>query len=542
MANPPPPPSEKASALEVCAMTLLRVAVGWHFLYEGVSKLWTPGWTAAPYLQSATGPFAGLFQGLAEHANALAVADQLNVWGLTLVGTGLMLGALTRISSLCGAAMLALYYLSHPPFFAESGGPAEGHYLIVDKNLVELLTLLVVFARPTSRILAVDPLLAGIWARLRAPRATVAAGAAPETIRTPVPSVAERDPLGRRAVLAGLTGVAFLGGFVLAVLKRHGWASHEEDQLAAKLKEGPAKGPETATVPATVKPDAVTGATIKEFKFATIKDLKGQIPHAKIKDLEVSRVILGGNLIGGWAHARDLIYVSSLVKAYHHKWKVFETLALAEKCGINTFLTNPVLCETINEYWKQKLGKIQFISDCGGSPKDLPELIKRSIDNGAAACYVQGGTADRIVELKQVDLIGKALDLIRQHGRVAGIGAHKLATVKACVEAGLKPDFWMKTLHEANYFSYTPQEKCDNVWCDNARETIAFMHAREEPWIAFKTLAAGAIHPRNGFRFAFKNGADFICVGMYDFQMVENANLALSVLSECRQRERPWRA
>lgn len=531
------PGEQNTSALEVGAVTLLRVAVGWHFLYEGVSKLLTPNWTAAPYLQSSTGPFAGLFQGLTENPTALAVADQLNIWGLTLVGLGLVLGAFTRLSAVCGAAMLALYYLSHPPFFAEAGGPSEGHYLIVDKNLVELMALLVVCVRPTSRILAIDSLLAHVWSKLRAPE--MAATPASEPIKTPEPSAAERDPLGRRAVLASLTGVAFLGGFVLAVLKKRGWASHEEDQLTAKLNDGAT--PETAGA-AGVKPDAVTGATIKEFKFATAKDLKGQVPHAKIKNLDISRVILGGNLIGGWAHARDLIYVSSLVKAYHHKWKVFETLALAEKCGINTFLTNPVLCETINEYWKQKLGKIQFISDCGGNPKDLPTLIKRSIDNGAAACYVQGGTADRIVELKQVEMIGKALDLIRQNGCVAGIGAHKLVTVKACVDAGLKPDFWMKTLHEANYFSYTPQEKCDNVWCDNAKETIAYMNTREEPWIAFKTLAAGAIHPKNGFRFAFKGGADFICVGMYDFQMVENVNLVLNVLPESQQRERPWRA
>jgi uncharacterized membrane protein YphA (DoxX/SURF4 family) len=535
MANQNPVLGEqKTSALEVGVVTLLRVAVGWHFLYEGVNKLLTENWTAAPYLQSSTGPFAGLFQGLAENPTALDIANHLNIWGLTLVGLGLILGALTRVSAVCGALMLALYYFSHPPFFAAVGGPSEGHYMIVDKNLVELLALLVIFARPTARILALDPLLVFFWNRLRTPKASVA----PEPVNTPVPSTAERDPLGRRTVLASLTGVAFLGGFVLAVLKKHGWASHEEDQLTAKLKEGAI--PEAGT--AAVKPDAVTGATIKEFSFKTIKDLKGQVPHAKIKDLEISRMILGGNLIGGWAHARDLIYVSSLVKAYHHKWKVFETLALAEKCGINTFLTNPILCETINEYWKQKLGKIQFISDCGGDPKSLPDLIKKSIDNGAVACYVQGGTADRIVELKQVDLIGKALELIRKNGRVAGIGAHKLATVKACVDAGIKPDFWMKTFHEANYFSYTPQEKCDNVWCDNAKETMAYMSTREEPWIAFKTLAAGAIHPKNGFRFAFKGGADFICVGMYDFQMVDNVNLALDVLPESKQRERPWRA
>jgi hypothetical protein len=132
--------------------------------------------------------------------------------------------------------------------------------------------------------------------------------------------------------------------------------------------------------------------------------------------------------------------------------------------------------------------------------------------------------------------------LIRQNGCVAGIGAHKLATVKACVDAGFKPDFWMKTLHADGYWSFTTTEKCDNSWCENAEETIAYMSERLEPWIAFKTLAAGAIPPSHGFRFAFKGGADFICVGMYDFQMVDNVNLALDVLPESQKRGRPWRA
>ena len=507
----------------MAVMTLLRVAVGWHFLYEGVTKLMVPGWSSAGFLKSSTGWFSGIFQALAESPTLLTAADQLNIWGLTLVGLGLMLGAFTRVATIGGIAMLALYYLAHPPFFGSAAGPAEGHYLIVNKNLVELFALLVIMVRPTSRLWGVDPLLAHGWARLRAPRT-------PSTTE-PVtsPSVAERDPLGRRAILASLTSVGFLGAFVLAVLKKHGWVSHEEEQLASELKEG-------------IQPDAVSGATIKEFKFAGIKDLKGQIPHAKIGNLKVSRMILGGNLIGGWAHARDLIYVSSLVLAYHDKWRIFKTLALAEKCGINTFLTNPILCTKINEYWKRGLGKIQFISDCGGKPKELPDKIKESIDNGAAACYVQGGTADRIVQLKRTHLIGEALELIRKNGLPAGIGAHKLATVKACVDAGFKPDFWMKTLHTSNYWSHRGREECDNMWCENAKETAEYMADRKEPWIAFKILAAGAIPPSHGFRFAFQQGADFICVGMYDFQMVDDVNLALEVLPEYEKRDRPWRA
>ncbi len=68
------------------------------------------------------------------------------------------------------------------------------------------------------------------------------------------------------------------------------------------------------------------------------------------------------------------------------------------------------------------------------------------------------------------------------------------------------------------------------------------MRQLDEPWIAFKILAAGAIEPKVGFRHAFENGADFICVGMYDFQIVEDVNTALEVLNRGVARARAWRA
>ena len=524
----------RAGAVATVALTLLRIAVGWHFLYEGVSKLLAPQWTAAGYLQSARGPLAGAFHWMAADPTALRLVDLLNVWGLVLVGAALMLGALTRFSAVCGIVMLALYYMAYPPFSGvEPGMAVEGHYLVVDKNLVELLALAVVALVPTGRHLGLDRLLPGLWARLRKPRARDASEPRPRELEEAV----ERDPLGRRAVLASLTGVPFLGVFVLAVLRKRGWGSHEEEQLSARVGTGVASDPTTA---AAARPDAVTTATIKTFQFTSLKALKGPIPHAKIGKLDLSRVILGGNLIGGWAHARDLIYVSKLVKAYHHKWKVFETFALAEKCGVNTFLTNPVLCETIGEYWRRGIGKIQFISDCGGS--DVIEMVQKSIDGGACACYIQGGTADRLVQQGKFDLIGQALELVRRNGLPAGIGGHRIATIKACVERGLTPDFWMKTLHKLNYWSAKPKPQCDNIWCEHPDETIAFMRGLPQPWIAFKTLAAGAIHPEVGFRYALAGGADFLCVGMYDFQLVDDINIALAALAEHQERDRPWRA
>jgi NAD(P)H-dependent flavin oxidoreductase YrpB (nitropropane dioxygenase family) len=66
------------------------------------------------------------------------------------------------------------------------------------------------------------------------------------------------------------------------------------------------------------------------------------------------------------------------------------------------------------------------------------------------------------------------------------------------------------------------------------------MGTLKEPWIAFKVLAAGAIKPETGLNYAFSNGADFVCLGMYDFQIVEDVNIALNTLQKITERSRPW--
>ena len=161
-----------------------------------------------------------------------------------------------------------------------------------------------------------------------------------------------------------------------------------------------------------------------------------KLPFGKIKNLKISRIFCGGNLIGGWAHSRDLVYVSSLVKAYHTDQKVFETLEIAEDNGINAILTNPVSDRVMNRYWDERGGKIQWISDCA-TGENIKEGIKRSVDGGAHAVYIQGGLADEAVKKGQVDLLGEALEYIKEQGIPGGLGAHLLNTVKACVKGGL---------------------------------------------------------------------------------------------------------
>jgi uncharacterized membrane protein YphA (DoxX/SURF4 family) len=497
-------------------LTGLRILVGWHFLYEGIVKLLTPGWSAKIYLMNSNWIFADLFHQIASSPGILKVVDFLNIWGLILIGLSLFTGLLVRWASIAGSVLLLFYFVAYPPIPGYTlGAVAEGSYLWVNKTLIEFLILLVFTVLPTDFFYGADRLIKR-WRE--------------EKAHAPIPDVKkEGASQQRREFLRDLISVPFLGAFAYAVYKKRKWDSFEEKFLDGKV-------------------DAKSGATMKSFNFSSLADLKGQIPKGKIGNVELSRLIMGGNLIGGWAHSRDLIYVSKLVKAYFTDERVMMSFQLAEKCGINTYLGNPQQIGILNKYWHETGGKLQFISDCGH--KDgLLAGVRVSEEGGASAMYCHGGQSDQLIYKGKFDEIVKTLELIRSLGKPAGIGAHRIETIQACVAQGIKPDFWVKTHHHHNYWSaqVDPEHKStvdtdfkDNLFDFKPQETIDFMNTLEEPWIAFKVLAAGAIHPKEGFKYALNNGADFLCVGMYDFQIVEDCNIALDSLANVN-RVRPWR-
>jgi len=329
--------------------------------------------------------------------------------------------------------------------------------------------------------------------------------------------------LERRRILAAMLA----GGAGLAAI------GHEERILAATLADGDAE-----------KPDTLSGASRTITNWAKLNDLKQKVPMSKIGDVEISRMILGGNLIAGWAHSRDLMYLSDLVKAYHTQDKIYATFQIAEACGINALLTGPGTGKILLTYREKTGGKMKFIADTAGDDeKTVLDGVKRAIDAGASLIYILGESTDKYWrENKNFDLVGKALQRIRDEGYTAGIGAHRIEAAKKCIELGFVPDFWMQTCHHLGYWSAMPgKNEHDNVFCRHPEETVEFMKERTEPWIAFKTLAAGSIQPHDGFRFAFESGADFICVGMYDFQIVDDVNLCMDILGGDLKRKRPWR-
>jgi thiosulfate dehydrogenase [quinone] large subunit len=137
----------------------LRILIGWHLLYEGLYKLLHPEWSSLAFLANTQGFLSGLAEWMVSSPGLLNTVDTLNTWGLIAIGLGLVLGLFIRGAGLAGFVLLLLYYLFNPPFIGlGTGAPAEGNYLLVNKNLIEAVALLYIALNPLSRRLGLDML------------------------------------------------------------------------------------------------------------------------------------------------------------------------------------------------------------------------------------------------------------------------------------------------------------------------------------------------------------------------------------------------
>lgn len=148
---------QKYSSGQLYALVTLRLLIGWHFLYEGVVKMYNPSWTAKGYLLSAS--ILKPFFGWLGSGSMSSFVDYANIIALLIVGVSLLIGFKTKWASIIGMGLLALYYLAHPAFPGLPQGPSEGSYWIVNKNLIEIAALWVIMLFPTSWAFGLENIL-----------------------------------------------------------------------------------------------------------------------------------------------------------------------------------------------------------------------------------------------------------------------------------------------------------------------------------------------------------------------------------------------
>ena len=501
---------------EVVAVSVLRMAIGWHFLYEGIAKIAIGGWSSQSYLANTTGFLSPFYHWIAA-SPVIGAVDWLNIFGLLLIGLALFLGCFSRLASAAGALLLLLYYFAYPPFwfslFTSSG---ESHLYIVNYQLLEAVVLVLLAFYPHTGY-GIERWL-GHWQAAKQADSTVQGSPA----------------RSRREAIKNLASIPVLGLM--------GWGAYDNSRRYGV--------------------DVMSGATI-QLSRKDLSELKGDLPRGQIGKHEISRLVLGGNLIGGWSHGRDLLYTDQLFKAYNNERKVYETLMLAEAAGINTINIGFPSNELLRKYKKATGSKIKVITQIAADVKDESTLFKdlyAAIGFGVDIIQIQGNWVDWMTRDQHTDRIGTLLGKIREEGFTAGLGAHTIDSLITCKENGIVPDYYMKTMHHDRYWSAHPRENRipfeqdgptsidhnkyhNNLFCPYPERTAEFVANATVPVMGFKVLAAGAISPEDGFNWAFENGADFICVGMFDFQIVNDVNICIDTLNKIQatgSRQRAW--
>jgi hypothetical protein len=272
----------------------------------------------------------------------------------------------------------------------------------------------------------------------------------------------------------------------------------------------------------------------------------------RIGRLNVTRLLLGGNLLTHVTHSRDLRYVGRLAAHYNTEAKIRETLAAAEEHGINTLVMTAVPAFEIAKKHRKAGGKIQWI--IAPTVRVEPGLgayrqqVREIADAGAEAVYLLGHWADGLAGAGKMDLLAEAVAEPKHHDLLSGVGCHDLNVVTACEERGIGTDFYIKTFHHHRYPSAPRPEQLRGAfaetpgyWCRDPQATLERMRRVEKPWIAFKVMAAGAIPPGDAFKYAFDGGADHVLAGMFDFEIAEDVAIARDAVAKA-VRSRPWRS
>jgi hypothetical protein len=282
---------------------------------------------------------------------------------------------------------------------------------------------------------------------------------------------------------------------------------------------------------------------------------KAKIPMGKIGKLEVSRMLLGGNLLTHYTHSRDLKYVYTLTQHYNTEDKIHETMAIAEAHGINTLSIHnpPGIVSMLKRYRQRYGGKILWIicpiAELTPDMKAYADMAKELVDEGTEALYLWGVRSDPLCAQGKMDLVRKAVEIGKDLGVPSGVGAHDLNVIVQCEKHNIPADFYIKTFHHHRYPSApkpnelkNPYNEVPGYWCRDPEKTIEVMKNVTKPWISFKVMAAGAIPPKDAFQYVFQNGADHTLAGMFDFEIAEDTKILNETLAHLKGRTRPWRS
>jgi len=258
------------------------------------------------------------------------------------------------------------------------------------------------------------------------------------------------------------------------------------------------------------------------------------LPTIKIGELEVSRLIIGGNPFSGFSHQSG--EMDREMRDYYTVARIKETLATAEAHGINTFVgrADAHIMRLLTEYWNEG-GRIQWIAQTAPEHRSDQDNIRRAVHTGASACYIHGGPVDQAHREGRLEAIGELIAFIQAQGVPAGMAAHNPQAHLRAHELGLGADFHTVcfydcgTVHAGEGDRFRPADR---------EAAVAAIQQLPKPCLGYKILAAGRNDPAEAFRYAFTHlkPTDAVVVGMFTkyqpTQVEENVALVERILAD----------
>ncbi len=250
------------------------------------------------------------------------------------------------------------------------------------------------------------------------------------------------------------------------------------------------------------------------------------LPAIQLGPHKVTRIIAGGNPIGGFGHS-----VPNMSRHMLEYFTLERTIEFLERCvheGINTWqfdhMEKPIAAL---RKVRERGAKLNFICLHAERPKDAP--LKTVIADMSPIAFVHhGGVTDSLFRTGQAQQVRDFVKKVKDHGVLAGVSSHCPDNIKRMADEGWENDLFMTCL----YYVTRPREEqlkllgkvvvdepffeSDPVDMTNVIRQVG------KPCLAFKILAAGRKcasqeSVQGAFRFAFERikPTDAVIVGMY---------------------------
>jgi len=241
------------------------------------------------------------------------------------------------------------------------------------------------------------------------------------------------------------------------------------------------------------------------------------LPTARLGDLEVSRLIVGGNPFSWGSYFSKAR--ARWAKEYLTVDRIVGVLEKCEEEGINTFLGrgDDHIFGVLDEFERKNGRRMNWIAQTAPErgphqerdprPLNTPNSIREIAQHDPIAIFIHGDVTGALMHLEErkIEHIEEWLELIRSYGVLAGVCSHNHEAIDICEERGYSPDFYMVTLNSLRYRCVGDPERISRS-----------VKSTDKPVLAFKIMAMARVPPEEAIQLALGcvKDTDFLVLGM----------------------------